>query len=135
MHKIAVRFQGDSLDLGSGLKVNARIVNSRGHVRSKQTVKLSAHRSLRLDASSDGKLARGTVTLAGTAARQTVTVNELGVSSDGAEAWLRGGDRHGHRSLVHLERVAHGRQVRIEIVGGVNLTATVPAKQLSFARA
>ncbi len=67
-------------------------------------------------------------------ARQAVTVNELGVSSNGAEAWLRGGDGHGHRSLVHLERVAHGQQVRIEIVGGVNLSVTVPAKQLSFAR-
>jgi len=133
-HKIAVRFQGDELDLGSGLRVNARIVNSRGHIRSKGALKFSAHRSLRLDASSDGKLAHGSVTLLGSTARRAVKINELGVSSNDAEAWLRGGDGHGHRYLVHLERVAHGQQVRIEIAGGVSLAVTVPAKQLSFAR-
>ena len=38
-------FQGDELDMGSGLRVNARIVNSRGHVRSKGALKLSARRN------------------------------------------------------------------------------------------
>jgi hypothetical protein len=114
--------------------VNARIVNSRGHIRSKGALKLPLHRKLTLDATSDGKLAHGSVTLSGAAARQAVAVKELGVSSNDAEAWLRGNDAHGHRYLVHLQRVAHGRNVRVEIVGAVNLAVTVPAKQLSFAR-
>jgi hypothetical protein len=134
MHKIAVRFQGDELDMGSGLKVNARIVNSSGHVRSKGALKLSPHRKLTLDASSDGKLARGSVTLRDAKGRQVVSVNELGVRSNDAEAWLRGSDGHGHRYLVHLDRIEHGREVRIEIVGAANLAVTVPASQLSFAR-
>jgi len=133
-HKIAIRFQGDELDMGSGLRVNARIVNSRGHVRSKGALKLSAHRKLTLDASSDGKVAQGSVTLRAGTDRQAVSVKELGVSSNDAEAWLRGSDGHRHRYLVHLQRVAHGRKVRVEIVGAVKLDVTVPAKQLSFAR-
>src|SRR5262249_42314178 len=63
VHRVAVRFQGDELDMGSGLRVNTHIVNSRGRVQSHGMLKLSAGRRVGFSASSDGKLASGTVVL------------------------------------------------------------------------
>lgn len=134
MHRVAVKFQGDDLDLASGLRVNTHIVNSRGRVRSHGAVRLSSGSRARFSASSDGKLATGTIALrlGGATGVRTVAVRELGVAADGSQAWLRGNDQRRRRYLVHLQR---GRGVvRIEIVGGASIVATVPASRLSFAR-
>ena len=135
MHRVAVRFQGDELEMGSGLRVSTHIVNSSGRVRSQGTLKLSAGRRARFNVSSDGKLAAGTVVLRLAADNvRTVAVRELGVASDDAEAWLRGNDHQGRRYLIHLERVPGRHEVRIEIVGGTKIVATVPSQRLSFGR-
>src|SRR5262249_27444041 len=136
VHRVAVRFQGDELDMGSGLRVNTHIVNSRGRVQSHGMLKLSAGRRVGFSASSDGKLASGTVVLrlAGEHRVRAVAVGELGVAGNSAEAWLRGNDRQKRRYLIHLERIPGQHAVRIEIVGGTNIVATVPAQRLSFGR-
>ncbi len=130
--RVAIRFQGDPADLGSGLKVTMRIVNSPATVWSKGTLRLDAGGTLRLKAESDGKSAGGTLTLHTHGVLRSVAIHALGLRGDRASAWLRGSDRAKRRYLVHLVRLAGG-STRIEIVGAVRLGATVAPGKIVIA--
>jgi hypothetical protein len=131
--RIAIRFQGDPADLGSGLHVTMRIVNSPALVQSKGTVSLGDGRTLRLRASSDGKKASGTLLLGGFGPARSIAIHALGLRGDAAGAYLRGTDAARRRYLIHLVRLP-SRHTRIDVVGGVRLGAVVPSGRLTLVR-
>ncbi len=131
--RVAIKFQGDPADLASGLRVTTRIVNSPALVRSRGTLSLGDGRTLRLRASSDGRTANGTLLLAGRGPARSIAVHALGLRRDGAGVYLRGTDAARRRYLIHLVRLSHGH-TRIDVVGGVSFSATVPSQRLTLVR-
>ena len=135
MHRISVRYHGDATNLGSGIRVNAVVVNSSVAVTSKGVLRLSDRRSLQFSATSDGGAANGDVTIREPGLHRAVAIGAIGMRGDGATAWLRGSDPKGRRYLVHLQRVPGSTpRVRVEIVGAATIRATVPARRISFVR-
>jgi hypothetical protein len=132
-HRVAIRFHGDKLHLGSGIRIDTVVVNSPGTVASKGVLKLSGRRSLAISATSHGGAARGLLTVREPGIKRAVSIRELGVRSDNTSAWLRGSDGAGRRYVMHVERVA-GRKVHIEVGGALTLSATVPARRVALAR-
>ncbi len=133
--RIAVRYHGDAHYLGSGIHVNAVVVNSPGTVASNGVLEFPDRHSLLISAASDGGPAKGDLTIRGPGLRRAVVIGALGMRADGATAWLRGTDPEGRRYLVHLQRVpGSARRVRVEIVGAATIKGTVPARRLSFVR-
>lgn len=135
-YRVRISFAGDTLNLGSGIRVDVRVQNSRGRVESRAPLRLGEQRSARLAVRSTGKKVRGTLTLVDRGRLRTVRVLSLGLREDGRAAWLRGiggSDRY----VLNLERLRGKRLVRVRLwkngvpVGG---PATVPAKALLLAR-
>jgi hypothetical protein len=133
-HRIGVRYRGDANNLGSGLHVDVSVFNSRGRVASKGVLRLPDRRTLQISAASDGDAANGKLMLRGAGHDRSVSIAALGVRNDGGTAWLRGTDAAGRGYLVYLERMPKERGVRIRIAGAATVTATVPARRLSFTR-
>jgi len=132
-HRVAIRFRGDKLHLGSGIRVDTVVVNSSGHVASKGILKLSGRRSLAISATSRGGKAHGVLTVREPGIKRAVSIKEFGVRSDNVSAWLRGSDGAGRRYVMHVERIA-GRKVHIDVDGALKLSATVPSKRVALAR-
>lgn len=132
-HRIAVRYRGNARDLGSGLHVNVTAINSPGTVLSKGQLRLGDGKTLRISATSDGDRATGALLIRQPGAMHKAAIAALGVRSDDTTAWLHAVDGAGRRYLVHLQRMPGGR-VRVEIVGGTRLRATVASRRLTFTR-
>jgi hypothetical protein len=132
-HRVAIRFRGDKLHLGSGIRVETVVVNSSATVASKGVLELSGRRSLAISATSRGGAAHGVVTVREPGIKRSVSIRELGVRSDNVSAWLRGSDDAGRRYVMHLERIA-GRKVQIDVAGALTLSATVPSRRVALAR-
>jgi hypothetical protein len=115
--------------------VNAVVVNSSVAVTSNGVLRLPDRRSLRISATSDGGSANGDLTIREPGLHRAVTIGAIGMRGDGATAWLRGIDPKGRGYLVHLQRIPGSTpRVRVEIVGGATIRATVPARRISFVR-
>jgi hypothetical protein len=131
-HRVAIRFRGDKLHLGSGIRVDTAVVST-GRVASRGVLKLAGRRSLAISATSRAGKAHGVVTFREPGIKRAVSIKELGVRSDNVSAWLRGNDGAGRRYVMHVERVP-GRKVHIEVAGALKLSVTVPSKRVALAR-
>jgi hypothetical protein len=134
-HKVKISFGGDQLNLGSGIRLDVRVTNSKGRVESVGRIRLGSVFSGRLKASSDGNSVRGTMTFRARGKLRSVRLLSLGLREDARAAWLRG--RSGpDRYVINLERLRGKRLFRVRLWQNgspVGTPVTVPASKLRLA--
>ncbi len=138
MHRIAVRFQGDDIDLGSGLRVDAQVVNSHARVRTSGTVRLGTSLVGSISARSDGRSVSGRLVLRDHGVVHAVRIREFGLRTDRRAAWLAGFDPRGTRYLIELQRRSRTTSMHVRIWRNdkpIDAGAFVSAKRLSLSRA
>ena len=134
-HKIRISYGGDALNLGSGMRVEVRVTNSKGRVESDGPIRLGSRHSGRLKAVSNGTKVSGSMTFRDRGKLRSVRLLSLGLRSDARSVWLRGlsgPDRY----VANLERLSGKPLVRTRVwrngvpFGG---PATVAARKLRIA--
>lgn len=135
-HTVRVSFGGDSLNLGSGMRLRVQVANSKGRIESDGPIRLGSTLSGRLKVRSNGVKVRGTMTFRDQGKLRSVRLLSLGLRDDARAAWLRGlsgPDRY----VVNVERLHGRRLVRVRVWRNgtpVGAPATVPARKLQIAR-
>ena len=135
-YRVAVRFDGDTVNLASGLRVGVRVMNSKAHVRSAGPLRLGSGLRAELSVRSTAAKVRGTLTLRGLGAPPVVRLTAVGLRPDAKAVWLNGTDGK-KRYLLHAERVAGKPAFRVRVWrDGIQLVrpALVPARLLSISR-
>lgn len=133
--KVKISFNGDALNLGSGLRLQVRVTNSKGRVESTGAIRLGSVLSGRLKVQSNGTKVRGTMTFRDRGKLRSARLISFGLREDGRAAWLRGlagPDRY----VLNLERLRGNRIVRVRVWRNgspVGAPATVPARKLLIA--
>jgi hypothetical protein len=131
-HKVQIDFRGDMLNLGSGLRRDVLVTNSRGRVQSDGVIRLGSALSGRLDARSNGVKVSGTMTFRHRGKVRSARFVSLGLREDRRAAWLRGlsgPDRY----VVNIERLRGKRLVRVRVWRNgspLGTSVTVPAAKL-----
>ncbi|MGZ8740936.1 MAG: hypothetical protein ACXWZ8_10120, partial [Gaiellaceae bacterium] len=134
-HKVQISFGGDALNLGSGMRLEVRVTNSKGRVESDGAIRLGSALSGSLKVRSDGTRVRGGMTFRDRGKLRSVRLLSLGLRDDARAAWLRGlsgPDRY----VVSVERLRGKRLVRVRVWRNgtpVGAPATVPARKLRIA--
>ena len=135
-YRVAVRFDGDTVNLASGLRAGVRVMNSKAHVRSAGPLRLGSKLRAELSVRSTAAKVRGTLTLRGLGAPRSVRLTAVGLRPDAKAVWLNGTDGK-KRYLLHAERVAGKPKFRVRVWrDGIELVrpALVPAHLLSISR-
>ena len=136
-HKVRINFRGDMLNLGSGLRRDVRVTNSKGRVESDGVIRLGSALSGRLDARSNGVKVRGTMSFRHRGKLRSARVISFGLREDRRAAWLRGlsgPDRY----VVNVERLRGKQLVRVRVWRNgspVGAAATVAAAKLRLSAA
>jgi len=130
-HRVTIRFRGDELSLGTGARVAVQVVNTPGRVASTKRLRLSKTLEAGFSARSDGKTARGTLTLRKRGGVQSVRIDALGVVGASGTAWLGGTDGR-NRYDINVKRLGRTR-VELQIWQNnvpLHRPVALPAKQL-----
>ena len=134
-HSIRVSFGGDQLNLGSGLRLQVRVTNSKGRIESAGVIRLGTALSGRLKATSNGVKVRGSMTFRERGKLRSVRLLSFGLRDDRRAAWLRGlsgPDRY----VVNVERLRGKQLVRVRVWRNgtpVGAPATMPAAKVRMA--
>ena len=103
-HRVRISFAGDTLNLGSGMRVDVRVTNSKGRVESLGPVRFGSTLTGRLTARSNGVKVSGNLVFRKGGKLRSVRLLSLGLRDDGKAAWLRGisgSDRY----VINIERL------------------------------
>ena len=135
-YRVAVRFGGDELNLGSGLRVGVRVVNSKARIESVGSLRLGARITGRLSVRSNGSTVRGTLRLRERGTTRMVRLRALGLRDNGRVAWM-GGSAGTNRYILQLERLRGRPSVRVRLWRNgspAGRVSTVPASRLHISR-
>lgn len=113
-HRVRISFAGDQLNLGSGIRVDVRVTNSKGRVESVGPIRLGSTLAGRLTARSNGVNVRGTMTFLQRGKLRTVRLVSLGLREDARAAWLRG-SAGSDRYVIKLERMRGKKLVQTRV--------------------
>ncbi len=135
-YRVAVRFDGDPVNLASGLRAGVRVMNSKAQIRTAGPLRLGSKLRAELSVRSTQAKVRGTLTLRGLGAARSVRLTAVGLRPDAKAVWLNGSDGK-KRYLLHAERLAGKPAFRVRIWrDGIELVrpALVPARLLLVSR-
>jgi hypothetical protein len=136
-HKVRISFRGDERNQASGVRLDVRVANSKGGLRTDGAVRLGSVATGRVTLRSSGAKVSGAMRLRRGGKARSVRLLSFGLRSDARAAWLRG--RSGADSYVlNVERLRGKPLVRVRLwqngspVGG---PAIVRAARIRIARA
>ncbi len=135
-HRVTIRFAGDELNLGSGLRVGVRVVNSKARIESDGFLALGSRIAGRLSVRSNGRSVQGTLRLRERGTARTVRMRALGLRADGRVAWLSG-TAGPNRYILQIARLRGKPLVRVRLwrnTSPLGPGSTIPAGQLQITR-
>lgn len=135
-YMVAIRFGGDELNVGSGLRVGVRVVNSNARIESDGFLRLGERIAGRLSVRSTGRKVQGTLRLRERGTARTVRLHALGLRDNGRVAWLSG-TAGPNRYILQLERLRRKPLVRVRVWRNgspLAVGSTIPADRLQITR-